>query len=394
MKDSRFIYLFQAYFNKTASVEEREELMVLLEEAENDEQLKLLLADAWENIKMDKPVFDDNEREEMLEYILQAKKDEEPVPVIPHKKFFNWTKVAAAAAIFIAVFTAIYFLVNRSSKEDIPLTVIPVNQKDSIVPGGDKAILTLADGSAIVLDSLHSQSLPQQGNTRIVKLNAGSLAYNAGAISQQTLYNTLSTPGGGQFQLVLPDGSKVWLNSSSSIRFPTAFNGDERKVELTGEAYFEIAKNADQPFKVTVKEMEVRVIGTHFNIMAYDDEKTINTTLIEGSVKVTKGLSEKALRPGQQSRIGLDENIKVTEADIEEVIAWKNGYFQFNGNDIETIMRQMARWYDVKVFYKDKIPDGHFSGIVSRKNNISQVLKILEGGGVQFRIEGKKVTVL
>ena len=296
MNDSRLTYLFQAYFNRTATSGERDELMVLLEKAENDEQVKALLAHAWEQTNLTNKVFDDNQGEEMLANILQTEQADKSIPVIPrYKKFFNWPRVAAAAAILIAAFTGIYFLFNQKPKQDIAQSG-STNQKEIIVPGGDKAILILADGSAIVLDTLHTGSLPQQGNTRIVKLNTGSLAYNAGAGSQlETLYNTLSTPSGGQFQLVLPDGSKVWLNSSSSIRFPTAFNGDERKVELTGEAYFEVAKNAAKPFKVSVKEMEVEVLGTHFNIMAYDDERSINTTLLEGSVKVAKGLSEKTL---------------------------------------------------------------------------------------------------
>jgi len=396
MNDSRLTYLFQAYFNKTASSREQDELMALLEKAENDEQVKALLAQAWEQTNLTNKVFDDNQGEEMLANMLQEEKADKSIPVIPrYKKFFSWTRVAAAAAILIAAFTGIYFLFNQKSKQDIAQSGISTDQKDIIVPGGDKAILTLADGSAIVLDTLHTGTLPQQGNTRIIKLNAGSLAYNAGERNQhQILYNTLSTPSGGQFQLVLPDGSKVWLNSSSSIRFPTEFNGEDRKVELTGEAYFEVAKNVVKPFKVAVKEMEVQVLGTHFNIMAYDDERSINTTLLEGSVKVSKGSAGKILVPGQQSKVGSGGDIKVTEADVEEAIAWKNGFFQFNSYDIETIMRQVARWYDVKVVYKDKIPGGSFSGIVSRKNNISQVLKILQGGDVQFKIEGKKVIVL
>jgi ferric-dicitrate binding protein FerR (iron transport regulator) len=394
MNDSRLTYLFQAYFNRTASSGERDELMVLLERAENDEQVKVLLAQAWEQTNLTNKVFDDNQGEEMLANIIQAEKADKPVPVVPlYRKFFNWTRVAAAAAILIAAFTGIYFLFNQKPKQDIAQSR-STNQKEIIVPGGDKAILTLADGSAIVLDTLHTGSLPQQGSTRIVKLNTGSLAYNAGAGSQhETLFNTLSTPSGGQFQLVLPDGTRVWLNSSSSIRFPTAFNGEDRKVELTGEAYFEVAKNAAKPFKVSVKEMEVEVLGTHFNIMAYDDERSINTTLLEGSVKVSKGSAGKILVPGQQSKVGSSGDIKVTEADVEEAIAWKNGFFQFNSYDIETVMRQVARWYDVQVVYKDKIPGGNFSGIVSRKNNISRVLEILQGGDVQFKIEGKKVLV-
>ncbi len=217
------------------------------------------------------------------------------------------------------------------------------------------------------------------------------MVYNKVAGDQQgVVYNTLSAPTGGQFQLVLPDGSKVWLNSSSSIRFPTEFSGEERKVELTGEAYFEVAKNPTLPFRVSVSGMYVEVLGTHFNIMAYGDESSIKTTLLEGSVRVTKGSSAKVLTPGQQSKMNLKGDINVVDADLEQVIAWKNGYFQFSSDDIETIMRQVARWYDIKVVYKDKIPGGGFSGIVSRKNNISRVLKILQDGGVQLRWKGKK----
>ena len=164
-------------------------------------------------------------------------------------------------------------------------------------------------------------------------------------------------------------------------------------MTLTGEAYFEVAKNATVPFTIAVKDVEVRVLGTHFNIMAYDDENSMNTTLLEGSVKVSKGSIHKMLAPGQESRIGKTGILKVVEADIEEAIAWKNGWFQFNGYDIEKVMRQVSRWYDVEIEYEGKIPTGHFSGMVSRQNSISQVLKIMEAGGVGFKIEGRKVIV-
>jgi ferric-dicitrate binding protein FerR (iron transport regulator) len=228
-----------------------------------------------------------------------------------------------------------------------------------------------------------------------MKLNMATLAYNAAnGNSKEIVYNTLSTPRGGQYQLILQDGTKVWLNSSSSIHFPTTFRGRERKVAITGEAYFEVAKNSAMPFKITVKDVEVRVLGTHFNIMAYDDENSINTTLLEGSVKISKGSSNKMLAPGEESIVNKNGDINVIVADIEEVMAWKNGWFQFNAADIQKVMRQISRWYDVEIVYEGKIPISHFSGMISRGNNISQVLAILKAGGVQLKIEGRKIIVL
>ena len=228
-----------------------------------------------------------------------------------------------------------------------------------------------------------------------MKIDTATVAYKStDENSQPTTYNTLSTPNGGQYQLILPDGSKVWLNASSSIHFPTVFKGNERDVTVTGEVYFEVAKNAAMPFKITVKDMEVQVLGTHFDIMAYDDENAMRTTLLEGSVKVTKGSVNRMLVPGQQSIINELPDIKVADADLEEVMAWKNGLFQFNGLDIQTVMRQISRWYDVDVVYEGKIPTGHFTGVVNRSNDISQVLKIMQAGGVRFKMDGRKLVVL
>jgi transmembrane sensor len=274
--------------------------------------------------------------------------------------------------------------------------LIPGIKKPStlITAGSNKAVLMLADGSSIILDSTSQGTLTKQGNVKVIKLNTATVAYNSSeANSKEMVYNTLSTPGGGQYQLILPDGSKVWLNASSSIHFPTVFKGKERSVTVTGEAYFEVAKNAAMPFKITVKDMVVEVLGTHFNIMASEDESSMNTTLLEGSVKVSKGGINKMLVPGKQSVINRAGEINIVDANIEEVMAWKNGWFQFNAADIKTVMRQIARWYNVEIVYEDKIPTGHFTGLVSRNNNIEQVLKILQSGGVQFKIQNHTIFV-
>jgi ferric-dicitrate binding protein FerR (iron transport regulator) len=269
--------------------------------------------------------------------------------------------------------------------------------RNDVAPGGNKAVLTLGDGSTIVLDSAHTGVLSQQGNAKVQKLDSGQLAYNT-LYEKPTgvVYNTLVTPRGGQYQLVLPDGSKVWLNAASSLRFPTSFQGKDRQVELTGEAYFEVAKNRTMPFKVKVNnEAEVEVLGTHFNIMGYKDEQTMKATLLEGSIKVSKGIISKMVRPGEQAQLNARGELEIVkDADVDEAIAWKNGYFQFHIADIETVMRQLTRWYDIDVYYESKKPEGHFLGEISRNNNLSDVLKMLEVNGVHFRLEGKKLIVL
>jgi ferric-dicitrate binding protein FerR (iron transport regulator) len=213
--------------------------------------------------------------------------------------------------------------------------------------------------------------------------------------SSEVLYNTISTPRGGQYELMLSDGSKVWLNAASSLRFSASFVGKERKVELLGEAYFEVAKNAAMPFKVKVHGMEVEVLGTHFNINSYDNESMIRTTLLEGSVKINKNNSSSLLKPGQQAQMNKAGEIKIiNNVDVEEAIAWKEGKFQFDKADIHDIMRQLARWYDVDVEYKGTV-SSHFGGTISRDVNLSQVLNMLHlTGEVNFQIQDKKVLVM
>jgi len=396
MSESRLEFLFRAYFNKTATPDERNELMILLDRAENDEQIRDILAKTWEQQGINSQVFSDAKTEAMLSGILEQGKNAESLPVIKsRKKMFVWQRVAAAAVVFCAIAGAYFLWTEGRQHQETAISKIKGNPLTvAIVPGSNKAILTLSDGSAIALDSTRQGMLTSQGNARVINLNGTTLSYNAAnAKDLQTVYNTLSTPGGGQYQLLLSDGTKVWLNASSSIHFPSVFKGSERNVTITGEAYFEVAKNAAMPFTVTARDMTVQVLGTHFDVMAYNDENAINTTLLEGSVKISSGAVHKMLVPGQQSRVDKTGQIEIAAADVEEATAWKDGLFQFNGYSIETIMRQISRWYDVEVVYEGEIPTGHFSGMVNRSNNISQVLKIMEGGGVGFRIEGRKIVV-
>jgi transmembrane sensor len=304
----------------------------------------------------------------------------------------SWFRVAAAVLLFAA--SAVTYIVYSKTKEpQVIAESKPVVQ--DIAPGGDKAILQLADGSTIVLENAANDSIVKQGNANVLKKD-GLLAYNAvHGNSTEILFNTVTTPIGGQYQLILADGSKVWLNAASSIRFPTVFAGKQRKVEVTGEAYFEVAKNASMPFIVVVDgKSEVEVLGTHFNINSYADEATINTTLLEGSVNVKGNGESKIITPGQQAQVNAIGQITLNkQPDIEQVMAWKNGLFNFKGESIETVMRQLARWYDFSVQYQEPVTEKFYVKL-NRNTNISNIFKILETtGGVHFKIEGKKITV-
>lgn len=307
--------------------------------------------------------------------------------------------MASAAAILIFVSAGLYFFNLKQPKQ-----AVAVIEKADVIPGGNKAILTLGDGSKIILDQAGNGTLAKQGNIVINKTADGQLIYNASnsALNEKNLkvaYNTISTPRGGQYHVVLPDGSEVWLNSASSINFPTAFTGNERNVTITGEAYFEVMPSATKRFNVKANGTNVQVLGTHFNVMAYADETSVKTTLLEGSVKVSSGNAVNTIKPGEQAET-IKGKINVSNADVDEAIAWKNGYFYFKDTDIKTVMRQISRWYDVDVEYKGAIPETVFSGKMYKNVNASKVLEILSYFKVNFRIEnpltqsGRKTIVI
>jgi len=272
------------------------------------------------------------------------------------------------------------------------------NQAHDIFPGSNKAVLTLSNGKKISLTDSKSGSIAVDGNESIIKAADGTISYrpNSGSASPgELLYNTITTPRGGQWPVViLPDGSKAILDAASSIKYPVVFTGTERRVTITGQVYFEVLHDAAKPFRVDVKGQTIEDIGTHFNVNAYDDEPVIKTTLIEGSVKITRGQYITAIKPGQQavSRNG-SNSIIVSEADIDEAIAWKNGLFVFKGSDMATVMRQLSRWYDVDVDYDGAVPQRLFNGDMHRSMKASQVLEVLSFYNVHFKIDGKKIIV-
>lgn len=278
-----------------------------------------------------------------------------------------------------------------------------------IPPGKNGAILTLTDGKQVVLDSMGNGLIASQNGSQVV-LKSGSLIYNTTEMSSADVaYNTMTTPKGRQFNLTLPDGTGVWLNAASAIKYPTSFNGKERKVEIHGEVYFEVARNEKMPFKVKVnKDLEVEVLGTHFNINAYNEDACIKTTLLEGSVRLLVDPSNSSLasshlskptivlKPGQQAQItSVDPPKIITDVDMTNVMAWKNGLFDFEDVGLQEVMRQLSRWYDIEVVYNGRVPDIQFGGKMSRNITLSGVLKILEKTGVHFRMEeGRRLIVL
>ena len=310
----------------------------------------------------------------------------------------GWYKVAAAASVILLVASFAFYFLKPIPEKQIAQKATKKNPLISdIAPGGNKAVLTLSDGSTIILDSAQNGTLSSQGNIKIIKLNDGQLAYNqSGADNKgEVLYNTISTPKGGQYQLILSDGSKVWLNAASSLRFPATFTGSERKVELTGEGYFEVSKNKTMPFRVVANKATVEVLGTHFNIDAYEDDQNTRTTLLEGSVKVSKGNSQVLIVPGEQASVekGLDKIAIKKNVDVDNVVAWKKGFFSFQNAGIKMIMQEISRWYNVEVVYHGDVPDITFSGEIGRNLSLNQVLSSLKEMNIDYKIEGSKLII-
>ena len=394
--NNRLKDLIEKYIANTCTRKELEQLLVMIENETDTEAITQTLKDHWERSGQ-KNALRESELDEKFALLMQDARHEAPViSMLSAKKERRKNIRYAAAAIIICMLSvSLYFLFKPQPARQISKTENIKSPANDVAPGGNKAILTLANGRSIILDSAANGTLTTQGNSKILKLN-GMLSYNTlKNKSSEVLYNTISTPRGGQYELMLSDGSKVWLNAASSLRFPASFVGKERKVELLGEAYFEVAKNAAMPFKVKVHGMEVEVLGTHFNINSYDNESMIRTTLLEGSVKINKNNSSSLLKPGQQAQMNKAGEIKIiNNVDVEEAIAWKEGKFQFDKADIHDIMRQLARWYDVDVEYKGTV-SSHFGGTISRDVNLSQVLNMLHlTGEVNFQIQDKKVVVM
>lgn len=394
----RLIYLFHRYLRDTITDREAEELSTYIRELSDEEPLKDQIIQVFKAVSAEN---DSNmvDWEGMFERITKNKRDKSTA-----KRIFTWRRTAAAVLILALGALSTYLLM----KEDRPKEYVSgtsLKQTD-VMPGGNKAVLTLAGGQSIRLSDTGNGKVAAQGNVNILKKGQGLLSYqvNPQTAKEQNKsmlqYNTLTTPRGGQYRLTLSDGTRVWLNAASSIRYPTAFSAEKRIVEISGEAFFEVAKDASKPFIVKKGDLEIKVLGTAFNVNTYDNESALKVTLLEGSVKVAAGDQQSALlKPGQQAMINASSAkgvLKlVAHADIEKVVAWKNGLFVFHNDDLGSIMRKLGRWYDVEVSYEDNnMISSHFTGAIRRQVTLSEVLKMLElAGGARFKIAGRKIIV-
>lgn len=377
MDEQRIGELLDKYRNGKASAAELRELL-----------------DWYRNQAYQDGEFPDNERNVEERMLARLNREILPSP----KKSYSHMRWIAAAAILLLVSSVMYVLLTRPA--NVHLVVKNKSLNNRIIPGGNKAILTIAGGRQIVLSDAKNGVLAQEHNVLVTKSADGRIIYNTngektGAVNEVS-YNTLTTPRGGEYQVVLPDGSQVWLNAESSITYPSSFVGKERLVQLTGEAYFEVAKNPAMPFKVNVNgKQQVEVLGTHFNINAYTEDQNIKTTLLEGSVRLIYKEKQAFLKPGQIAINNLAGPLIIKPADIQEVMAWRNGLFIFHEQNIVDVMKTISRWYDVDVEFKGDVKSKEFGGVISKYKDITAFLEILKlSGGIRYKIEGRRVIIM
>lgn len=397
--------LINKYLNGQCTADEINVLLHEFDTPESEEALKAVILQYFEKTNdVGNAIKDDDVNAALSEIhanlVLQIKLQTSAGRSLYRKM---WPVTAVAAAVLIFLFAGLFYLyLKRNQQIPQPTQVLTKQFKNDAMPGSNKATLTLSNGSRIVLNDVKNGVVAKQGGVTVIKTNNGQVINKA---SNNTLagnempagYNTITTPRGGVYQVVLPDGSKVWLNAASSLKYPTEFTGKERNVALIGEAYFEVTKNAAKPFRVTSAGQTVEVLGTHFNINAYNDEKQVKTTLLEGSVKISYHQTFALLKPGEQAKIvlGTDSKIAISNnIDTDEAVAWRDGYFQFNHADIQAVMRELSRWYDVDVKYDGAVSSREFGGAIQRNLKLSQVLRILEKSQLHFTISGKEVRVM
>jgi hypothetical protein len=394
MDTQRFNYLFNKFLDKSLSPAELEELRVLAKAGDDEVHFKAVFDAEWDQAKTEQ--FTDVPSEKvvrMYEHIVGQSS-----PKVKMRQL--WPRIAAAASIILCLGTGAYFYFHQKVDQQQTAQNKPV--KNDLLPGGNRAYLTLSNGKRITLTGAANGQIAQQSGVTITKTADGQLVYQAASAgtdeaSAPIKYNTIETPKGGQYQVTLPDGTAVWLNAASSLKYPASFASlKDRKVELTGEAYFEVAKDKAHPFIVKTNNEDVEVLGTHFNINSYTDEPSTKTTLLEGSVQVSAKEGDIAkIKPGEQAVLNQSGNIAVEKVNVNKAVAWKNGKFVFESENISSIMRKLSRWYDVEIVYKDDIPDRTFTGSISRYDNISKILEnIMLTKAIHFKIEGRRITIM
>lgn len=400
MAEDRIHELLLTFFDGTLTSEEEEELALWIDTFQNKEEWQQQLREIWMN-------YEPNEvmEEERAEKILHTITKNNELSFARRKSLHldrRILQLAVAAAVvgLLLAFSIKYLVGEKAAKKDV---VVEKKIPAPIVPGGNKAILTLSNGKKMALDSLKNGLLANNGSSKVLKISGGVLKLRkeekGSNVTGKVSYNTITTPRGGQYKVILPEGSKIWLNAGSSLRFPTEFGHQKREVYVKGEAFAKVTKDENRPFYVHIlsasgeEKGKIKVLGTRFNINAYPENVHVKTALISGSIKVERGNKEKILTPGERAFIKDGKIAVKKEMNLDRVIAWKNGQFNFEGNDIRHVMQQIARWYDVKVKY-EKMPTDHFVGTISRGKDISEVLNMLEMTGVvHFKVEGRTVVV-
>jgi Fe2+-dicitrate sensor, membrane component len=397
-------YYVDRYQQGTLTPDEAIVFRNMLEQPEHRHALEQLLdaeLKAWETSDMDFP----NVVQRVQQRVAQDINKEQRITPVHRIHLLRTAWFRYAAAVLVLIGTGVIFWFGNQ-KETADKQVASNEAVSDILPQRGAAVLTLADGRTIVLDSVANGNLASQGGAHIVKLDNGQLQYvaDSAAANGEALYNTISTPAGTQYQLTLSDGTKVWLNAASSITYPAVFTGKQRTVKVTGEAYFEVAKNKDRPFVAEVDgKFSIQVLGTAFNVKAYRNESNFKTTLLEGSVQVTNHTGDAnpaagqtvKLQPGEQAQVNHTGSIAVVKnVDQEKVMAWKNGLFNFNNASLDEVMREIARWYDIEVVYEQQPPHLEFVGKISRDLSLSQVLNGLKGTGFNFRITEERKLII
>ena len=391
---SRLEVLLRLWADGESDEAQTEELFALIRERHGDAELNTALAAEWERIEREEPMpWVDWEGMFMRVVAMPAEVAERRGDWRIGRRMgrrVGWRLAAAAAVVVVAV--GVWLLWGRPEKKNSVAAV--AHASIDVLPGGNRATLRLAGGGVIVLDSATNGLVAKQGGMQVQKSGDGRITYEKKATTTDILYNTLTTPRGGQYHLTLADGTEVWLNAASSITYPTAFAGAERKVVITGEAYFEVKPEAARPFVVHSGSLDVTVLGTSVDINTYTDEPMPAATLITGRVRVSGGGAAQLLAPGEQARLGKNGMELVPHADIAGVLAWKNGRFAFDGADLPTVMRQLARWYDVDVSYEGVVPKRTFDGKLPRSLTLDQVLRLLAAERIHYTIEpGRRLVI-
>jgi len=385
MTVSRFRYLFNRYYSRQCTPEEQQEFMRLMEQTAYDEELKHLLDELLLQADDETGAMPDDTAANMLRQIMQTGADT-PQPA-PARTMPVWQRIAVAACMLGAIAVAGYKMYVKTKVVNMPIA-----SNHAPVPKEEGARLVRGDGSVIDLEQHKDTAMDVQSGVSVNR-QGNTLSYTSNAAVTPTI-NTLYTNKGGTYKIVLPDGTKAWLNAASSIRFPTAFTDSTREVSIQGEVYFEIAQQASQPFIVSTNTIKIAVLGTHFNVKAYEEEQNICTSLLEGAVNVISGNTVRLMKPGQQALVNREhKGISISNADVDAAIAWKEGRFEFNGN-IKSIMRELARWYDVQFIYEGEITNKAFGGTFSRQDSLEDILHTLElTGSIHFNIDNKTITV-